>query len=187
MLFDIHTSLNEVFRRVKEELKDGALHTDHPFRFSPLATHGSELRYVVLRKFSENFSFYFFTDSRSSKVGQLMTKPQASLLFYHPGKRVQVRVKGRAQVHHQDTIATSFWQDVQGEAKKAYSALTYPGHLIDHPSEAHAWPESMDDRFFSVVEVAAEKLDVLQLDGFAHLRVGFERKGSDWDLFWLAP
>jgi len=187
MLFDGHTSLEEVFRRVKQELIEGALSPNHPFRFFPLSTHGSESRYVVLREFTDDLTFYFFTDSRSSKVGQMMSKPQVSLLFYHPEMRVQIRVKGRAQVHHQDDTTVLFWQNIQGEARKAYGPLVHPGHRIDHPSDAHTWPESIDDRFFTVVEVVADKLDVMQLDGFIHIRAGFERKGADWELQWLAP
>ncbi|WP_209330069.1 pyridoxamine 5'-phosphate oxidase family protein [Lunatimonas salinarum] len=187
MLFDIHTSLDDVFQRVKGELREGALDANHPFRFFPLTTYGSESRYVVLRKFSENFIFSFFTDSRSSKVGQLMAKSQVALLFYDPGKRVQVRVKGKATVHHQDDTSALFWESIPREARKAYGPLIHPGHRIGHPSEAHIWPESIDDRFFTVVEVFADKLDVMQLSGFDHIRAGFEREGGDWRSYWLAP
>lgn len=51
------------------------------------------VRTVLLRDFSEN-GFVFFTNYKSKKGGQLLSNPNAALLFYWPESSRQVRIEG---------------------------------------------------------------------------------------------
>jgi pyridoxamine 5'-phosphate oxidase len=190
MLFSAEDTLEDIFRIVKHELHRGALDPKHPFRFFSLASHTDsdiDVRYVVLRKLDEELNFYFFTDYRSTKRKQLKNKPDAALLFYHPGKRAQVRIKGKIEIHHQNDLSRTFWSTIQGDAQKAYNAITPPGEIISDPLSAYNWPTEMDDRFFCLIKVIPIHFEALQIHGLNHIRVVFQKKKDSWQMDWLAP
>lgn len=190
MLFTLENSLPEIWANLSHELHRGALDTKHPFRYVTLATvdkESPEQRMVVLRKVDKALNFYFFTDSRTSKVKQIQINPNAEILVYHPSKRIQIRVKGRLQIHHQNELSQEMWIRVQGDAQKAYNSSLSPGSEVADPDLAHDWPTEMDDRFFAVLQFIPERIEALQLNGLTHQRVNFSKKGVDWDGKWLVP
>jgi general stress protein 26 len=190
MLFHEQESLSEIFHSVRHELHRGALDHKHPFRYISLATQTAEeldLRYVVLREVDSDMNFYIFSDARTRKVLHANTNPKVAILFYHPKKRVQIRIKGEATVHQQDDISSAMWSKVQGESKRAYSPVVAPGSKIAHPEEAHQWPETMDDENFTVIKISPNYIDALQLNAQEHLRVEFCKNNDDWEMNWIAP
>lgn len=190
MLFSTEDSLENIFRTIKHELHRGALDPKHPFRFFSLASHTEsdvDLRYVVLRKLDEELNFYFFTDYRSTKVKQFENKADSALLFYHPGKRVQVRIKGQVEIHNQNELSRSFWSSILGDSQKAYNSVTPPGEIIQNPISAFDWPTEMDDRFFCLIKVIPTHIEALQIHGLNHIRVVFQKTKDTWDMNWLAP
>ncbi len=190
MLINKNDSLTEVIRNVKHELNRGALDSKHPFRFVCLGTLGSEgpsMRYVVLREVTRQLELLIYTDKRSGKVTELAQNNSVSLLFYHPSKRVQLRVSGKAHLHQGDELASRHWDHVQGESLKAYGPVVPPGTPISDPADAYNWPEHIDATNFTLIRIVPNHIDVLQLNGFEHLRVGMERSGPDWEAHWLAP
>lgn len=190
MLFSIHNSLPEIFNIVKNELEKGPLDPIHPFRFVPLATHihkEIELRYVVFRRLDEDLNFYFFTDSRSGKIAQLTVNPEIALLFYHDKKRVQVRVKGLAQIHHQDELTAHYWSKLSAESQKAYTAELYPGGFIDSPKLAYQWDNNIGEANFVVLKVKPISIEALQLNGLEHIRVYFFNDRGNWKMNWMSP
>ena len=189
MLFTEKESLSEIWPTVVHELNRGALDPKHPFRFTNLGTLGKagpEVRTVVIRSVSQSLEFFVFTDFRSEKVAELSANPTATLHFYHTAKRVQVRIKVKAEIHHQDQVAESFWMKVQGEAQKAYNSTFAPGISISNPEEAFDWSELMDDRFFTVLKFIPESVEVLQLNSLKHLRILYS-KNEIWEGQWLVP
>lgn len=190
MLFTSQNSLPEIWTTLSHELHRGALDSKHPFRYVTLATCGGdtpEQRMVVLRKVDEALNFYFFTDSRTAKVKQIQQNPQAEFLVYHSGKRTQIRVKGRLQIHQQDDLSEEMWKRVQGDARKAYNSTLAPGSEIEDPDLAYDWPAELDDRYFAVLKFIPEAIEALQLNGLTHVRVSFLKSGADWNGDWLVP
>jgi pyridoxamine 5'-phosphate oxidase len=190
MLFTSQNSLSEIWATLSHELHRGALDAKHPFRYVTLATIGNDSpdqRTVVLRKVDEALNFYFFTDSRTAKVTQIQENSNAECLVYHPGKRTQIRVKGRLHIHHQDELSQEMWKRVQGDAQKAYNSTLSPGTEIADPDLAYDWPAELDDRFFAVLQFIPETVEALQLNGLTHVRVKFTKQGENWDGDWLAP
>lgn len=190
MLIKETDSLGDIWATIKHELHRAALDNHHPFRFVTMATLSADRpdsRYVVLRKLDEDMCFHIYTDSRSHKVKQLNENPAVALLFYHPQQRCQVKVQGKATVHHQDTHSQKHWKYVQGESQKAYQAIASPGTPVAHPTAAHVWEKEKEDTYFSVLAIQPISIECLQLDGLRHLRNVFFKDGENWNGKWLAP
>ncbi len=191
MLFDAKDHKEEIFATLKHELHRGALDQKHPFRFLILGTSQNneiDQRYVVLRKIDEHFDFYIYTDYRSAKVSQIKTQQKISLLFYHPQKRVQIKLKGEAKLHHQDDLTSLLWKNIQGEAQKAYNATLPPGKEINHPDEAFDWIKDLSNQAnFCVIKIQINSLEALQLNGLEHLRIRFQKIEDNWEGKWVVP
>ncbi|MCH6198511.1 pyridoxamine 5'-phosphate oxidase family protein [Aquiflexum sp. LQ15W] len=190
MLFHQNNSLEEIFHSVKHELHRGALDAKHPFRFVTLATksqNGVDARYVVVRSIDDALNVFLYTDSRSSKVEQLINSPEMALLFYHPAKRTQIKILGKAQIHRNDELTATFWSRIQGDARKAYNQILAPGTAIQDPRNAFDWNEPLIDTNFTLIQVKPVKIDALQLNGTEHLRVLFKLEENIWIKKWIAP
>ncbi len=189
MLFSQQDHPAEIWQTLKHELHRGALDLKHPFRYVNLGTQtisGPEIRTVVLRSVSKNLEFYVFTDLRSAKVEELRQSPLACLHFYHPVKRVQIRIHAKANLHCQDELSRAFWAKVKDDAQKAYTSTLAPGMGISAPEDANDWLEPGEDRYFAVLRFIPERVEVLQLNGIHHLRLVFLRS-EDWRGSWLVP
>ena len=190
MLITNDSTLEEVWQVAWNYLKRAAVDKGHPMRYLTLGTlAGSEvgLRMVVLREIQENDSLLMYTDARSAKVDQLHLHPKASILTYHPRHKVQIRLLGNTSLHHRDALAHSHWEKVQGPPQKAYNSIMTPGSPINSPEQAHQWPKVMDERHFCVIQFQPMEIEVLQLNGLAHLRAEFKLKGEGWVKSWIVP
>jgi pyridoxine/pyridoxamine 5'-phosphate oxidase len=189
MLFTEKESPAEIWKTLIHELEKGYLESDHPFRYVGLGTlgqNGPEVRTVVLREFEKILDMYVFTDFRSDKVKELRANPSATLHFYHPKKRVQIRVKAKAEIHHQDLVCAAFWKTLKSDSQKGYQSVLSPGTEISDPKEAFHWSIQTNDQFFTVLRFIPESIEALQLDGLKHLRILF-LKSEGWEGKWLVP
>lgn len=189
MLFTDKDSPAEIWKILIHELQKGYQEADHPFRYVGLGTlgeHGPEVRTVVLREFEKILDMYVFTDFRSDKVKELRANPVATLHFYHPKKRAQIRVKAKTEIHHQDLVCAAFWNTLKSDSAKGYQSVLSPGTEISDPKEAFHWSTQTGDQFFTVLRFIPESIEALQLDGLKHLRILFS-KNRDWNGYWLAP
>lgn len=191
MLIKSEDSLKNVFQVIKHELNRGVLDKKHPFRFLILSSQGIEgveSRYVVLRKVKEDLTLMVFTDYRTAKIQQIKTNPKVALLFYHPVKRIQVRIQAEVIVHFKNDVTEDFWQNVQGEGRKAYHSKLAPGKEIDNPNQGHDWHEDMRGQgYFCVLEIRPVEIEALQLNGLEHLRAKFDFLDGSWIGKWLVP
>ena len=195
MLIQQNHSLDKAFTEVHDQLKRAGVDTRHKFRFFSVATVGHsenripKSRMVVLRSFSDDWTFEFYTDHRSSKVKEIEENSIISALFWDPSKRVQVRIEANVSIHNQDELAATRWKDVQGDAQKAYTSLQEPGTPVNAPGDAHEWPDSYSSEYFSVLVCKAAKIKVLQISGMEHLafRCSKSEATQSWDKNWIAP
>ena len=195
MLIKKDTPLDKAFTDVHDQLKRAGVDKKHKFRFFSVATHSRDeetipqSRIVVLRSFSDDWTFEFYTDHRSSKVKEIETHPVIAALFWDPSKRVQVRIEANVTLHNQDDVAAAHWKDVQGDAQKAYTSIPSPGSAIDDPKDAHEWPDTYSSDHFCVVVCKAFEIKTLQISGMEHL--AFESKRTEatgsWKNTWIAP
>ncbi|WP_340105144.1 pyridoxamine 5'-phosphate oxidase family protein [Rhodohalobacter sp. 8-1] len=195
MLIQKDHSLDKAFNEVHDQLKRAGVDTRHKFRFFSVATVNAskkiipQSRMVVLRSFSDDWAFEFYTDHRTSKVEEIESNPIISALFWDPSKRVQVRIEAEAAIHNQDDLAESRWKDVQGDAQKAYTPVVSPGSVVDKPEDAHKWPDAYRYDYFTVIVCSAVKIKALQLSGMEHLAFLCKRshESDSWDKNWIAP
>lgn len=182
-------SLEQVYNVAISELRRATVDRKHSFRTVVLSTFdGSRVdaRTVVFRVLGQADEVIIYTDSRSAKCHALRQYPDASLLWYHPGKRCQIKAQVRVQIHHQDQVAQHYWQKVQGEGQKSYLSVLAPGSQIQSPDDAWQWDEP-HHQHFAVLSCHIENLEILQLDGIIHLRAFFEKFSEKIIGKWITP
>jgi general stress protein 26 len=187
MLFNSSDAPSQIWQNVLHELHRGALDPKHPFRFLTLATSGAQfpqVRTVVLRQLSSTMEFLVYTDVRTAKVRDLLETPRVSLLFYHPKKQVQVRVKAIATLHVEDALAQEHWKRVPEKRQSEYKSGLVPGTRIETPDLG--WETQSESTHFSVLKFSPLSIEVLQLAREGHLRMQFEL-AAGWQGTWLVP
>lgn len=184
-------SPDEMLKSILDELRKGAVQKKHPFHQLVLSSSGGEYvssRWVVFRKLTPDNQFLIFTDVRSEKVKELQQNPNASLLFYHPRQGLQVRINGKAQLHHHDELSTTYWPGVKGSpGAKSYQTLQAPGESTFTIHEGNNTNPEFDDQHFMVISVVTHHIEALQLDRDQHIRVSFAKEGDAWKGTFLVP
>jgi pyridoxine/pyridoxamine 5'-phosphate oxidase len=176
-----------LFQLAKTELLRANADRKHPFRTFWLGTFGTfpEVRTVVKRKTYPDLRTLFFTDSRSPKVQQMLTNPKVTALFYHPKKKLQVRVKGEACLV--DPAGKEFEALLdrlrQSPAIKDYTTLHAPGTEITE-AETSLFDEQVH---FAAVEVKPLEIDILLLGEHTHERMRYTLEAGAWQEISLVP
>lgn len=189
LLFPHHT-LAAIPSLLFAELRTGTVKKKHPFRnvvFSTVHKGLPQSRWVVFRKLTEAQRLLIFTDARSGKVAELNAQPQCGLLFYHDRQGLQLRIDGTAVLHHQDALTQKYWPGVHGSSAKNYTTVLPPGSPIADTATGNQWADDPTDRFFNIVEIIPNRMEVLQLDRVAPIRAEFVRNGTEWEGQFLVP
>ena len=187
---DLEGSLAEAWRLIGRGVADRR----SPFHTPAVATtrpDGSPaLRTVVLRgAVPAGWTLRFHTDVRSAKFAELRADPRVALHFYDPGRKVQIRIDGRAQLLTGGP-ASEIWAAMKPHSRACYRAESGPGKALDAPPPApHGGAESDEwgRENFAVVSVAAARLEWLYLAARGHRRARFERDERRLSATWLAP
>lgn len=183
-------SLDEILQMLRFEFNKASSLKRHPFKYVVLSTSTGAIinsRYVVLRKFTDNDRFLIFTDNRSEKISDLKLNDNCNLLFYHNGKRLQVRVNGKAIIHQNNTLTQRYWHGVKGKSDKAYTSILPPGKKIEKPEDAYVWDEHANSLYFTVLEIIPTQIEALQLNRDQHIRAQYIINDGDVEATFLAP
>jgi pyridoxamine 5'-phosphate oxidase len=90
-------------------LTRGATRFTDPFHWPVLGTTGADgprVRTMILRQVrAPERMLICHTDRRAAKVQEILHSRTVSWLFYHPKKRVQLRISGPATLHSEDRFA----------------------------------------------------------------------------------
>ncbi|NNF32654.1 MAG: hypothetical protein HKN68_01005 [Saprospiraceae bacterium] len=172
-------ALNELFRSNADR--------KHPFNYFTLATIGGypEVRTVVKRQYTEEDTIIFFTDSRSPKVDQIKGDPRSSALFYHPRKKLQVRLKGHVRLIRQsDKRYTQFLNQLkQAGNLRDYSTALPPGSQITDLAQVFYGK----DIFFCPMEMKVNYMDIVKLGKDVHHRYAYHLDQDGWEEKILTP
>jgi 3-hydroxyisobutyrate dehydrogenase len=182
-----------------DRLVSGAVKSRTPFHTPSIATlHQGEvnLRTVVLRKtLATERELRFHTDIRSPKWQELSQNPSISALFYDAVDRIQLRVKGKAVLHHTNEITAEAWQKTSLSSRKCYLTRFSPSSYtdvstsgltddIEHENFTLAESESGYSNF-GIVSIHVQSIDWLWLNHAGHRRAFFDyEKGS---FQWMIP
>jgi pyridoxine/pyridoxamine 5'-phosphate oxidase len=173
-------------------LAEGAADPASPFRTPALATAGPGaapgLRTLVLRRFLPDArAVELHTDARSPKMAALRADPRAALLFWHAGRRVQLRLEGPV------TIATGpeadqSWAALPPGSRATYAVSLPPGTPIANPAEARPdLPPAAARAVFTVLRLGFDTLEYLSLARGAQCRARFVWSGETLVATWLVP
>ncbi len=179
----------ELLKTIKAEWVRSNADRRHPFRLFSLGTikypEGTPaIRTVVLRSFRHDTdSFLVFTDSRSPKCLDISHQDAVELLFYHPRKKWQVRVKATAKVQGKEH------PDYRGFLEQAKQSPSISDYMTLHPPGTPSEQvEFGDEIHFAFIEMEAKEYDILMLDRAGHKRERFVKTGGDiWEGSSLVP
>ena len=140
---------------------------------------------VVMQKISKDFGMLIYTDSRSPKVEELRKQNMASILFWHPKKRIQIRVTCEI------TIMDSSTPEYERHARLAssmpnasdYKTARPPGTAIDEVGDTTE-AESFN---FAVLQAKPIQFDILKLSRQGHIRSIVEYEDGFWHATAVVP
>ena len=160
--------------------------------------HGSDQRVVVLRGFDPaTRRLWFHSDLRSPKIAVLQRDPRVSWLLYHPAARLQLRLRGLAEVHINDTLVDTAWQNSAVLGRRCYCGIA-PGQISTEPN--HGLNQELLDRQptlaesevgranFCVISSTISNLDWLQLQFTGNYRAQFAwADDGSYTAQWVTP
>lgn len=197
---DIST-LHDVLESSWRLLHEGVRNFKSPFHLSTLTTldgNRPQARIVILREFSEKERMLIcHCDVRSPKALQIRNNPNATLLFYHPRKWLQLRLSGSASVHTDDDTAQSQWEKVRIHQRINYCTHAPPGSPTAKPTSglpdllrdkaSHLLEGSEARKNFAAIVCRFDEMDWLLLRLTGHIRAKFHWKGDRLDASWVIP
>jgi hypothetical protein len=182
-------------------LEQGATRSDDPFHWPVLGTAagaGCSLRTVILRQVkAPDRILVCHSDARSAKVQEITNCSQTSWLFYHPKKKIQLRIRGQATLHDHDSYADRQWSDTRITSRLNYCTSQPPGARIDMPSSG--LPDFLLNKIptllqtercrknFMVIAVHIVSIDWLLLKITGNRRALFEWDNDRLRSTWLIP
>jgi len=189
--------LNEVWKM----LARGVTHFNDPFHWPVLGTTGKDgcsLRTVILRQFIlPERILVCHTDARAGKVQEIGDSAEVSWLFYHPKKKVQLRVSGHAKLHTDDRFADEQWTATGITSRLNYCATQPPGTPIEKPSSGlpdfllNKVPNLLESergrKNFMAIACRIDSIDWLILRALGNLRALFEWDENRLNATWLIP
>lgn len=194
-------TLDNVLIEIWKMLEYGAAHSNDPFHWPVLGTtgqEGSSIRCVILREFSiSERTLVCHTDARAAKVHEIHNSAKISWLFYHPKKKVQLRISGEACLHAADSFADRQWAAAGISSRLNYCAVEPPGTPVDRPSsglpdfllkKAPTLLETEKSRQnFMAIACRIDSIDWLVLQVLGNRRARFEWDATGLNATWLIP
>ena len=195
----IDNSLTELEQDCWNRLVSGATKSRTPFHTPFVATLANgevSLRTVVLRKtLPFERELHFHTDIRSPKWNELLINPSISALFYDAAERIQLRVKGKAVLHHTNDLTAKAWETTSLSSRKCYLTLHSPSSFAD--SSTSGLSEDIEQENFTlaesekgyenfgIVSIHVQSIDWLWLNHAGHRRAFFDCSNNTFQ--WMVP
>ena len=198
---DNRPSLEAVLSGIWKMLQRGVARFNDPFHSPVLGTvdqGSSALRTVILRQFGlTERVLVCHTDSRANKVREMSNQADVCWLFYHPKKKVQLRISGPATLHTDDRFADEQWAATKIPSRLNYCAVEPPGTCLELPSSG--LPDFLLNKVstlintesgrknFMVIAGQIKSLDWLQLSLLGNRRARFDWTPAGLQATWLVP
>jgi 3-hydroxyisobutyrate dehydrogenase len=192
-------SLNELEQDCWNRLVTGAIKSRNPFHTPSVATLSKgevSMRTVVLRKaLLLERELRFHTDVRSIKWDDLLINPAISALFYDGDERIQLRIKGKAVLHHGNDITAKAWETTTLSSRKCYLTLHSPSSFTDSSTSGLS-KDIEQEKFtlleseagyanFGIVSIHVQSIDWLWLNHAGHRRAFFDYEKESYQ--WMIP
>ena len=198
---DYYNDLDKVHLKIWNLLDLGLKNRDAPFHI-PVFICGNENsfdgRIVVLRGINDKEKkLWFHSDIRSNKIKILKKNPNATLLFYDKGEKIQLRISGKASINYQNERTKISWQKTTHMSRQCYLGEKAPGVICSEPTSGLS--EAIDNlkysveeseigyKNFCVVEIFINSIEWLYLAAKGHRRAYFSFKNNSLEKKWLIP
>jgi 3-hydroxyisobutyrate dehydrogenase len=196
---NITYSLTDLEKDTWNRLVNGAVKSRDAFHTPCVATQCNgdiNLRTVVLRKaLPEIKELRFHTETRSKKWKELTLNPSISALFYDAADRIQIRVKGRAELQVKNDITAAAWQKTSLSSRRCYLTNFDPSSFTQNPTSGlpeHIEQENftieeseMGYQNFGIVTIQVQNIDWLWLHHAGHRRAYFDYVSGSFS--WMIP
>ncbi len=201
-IWDNKISHGEILKKIWKHLDLGVIDRHHPFHTPVFATscnNEANLRTVVLRRFWRKSprGLAFHTHLGAPKVAEIQANPNVSWLFYHVEEKLQIRLKGKAEVLNEGELFEEQWNSTHPFSRRCYigDAPTLPR---EKPS--HGLPDHLIDRQptmeeselgranFAVIFSTINSIDCMELDFLGNRRSLFTwNEKSELETKWVTP
>ena len=182
-------------------LQRGATHFTDPFHYPVLGTTGKSgcsLRTVIFRQLIlPDRILVCHTDSRAPKAQEICNTDQVSWLFYHPKKRIQLRISGKTTLHTADQFADDQWAATNITSRINYCATHPPSAPVDKPTSGlpdfllNKIPTLLESekarKNFMAIACRIDSIDWLILRALGHRRARFDWDENRMNARWLIP
>ena len=135
---DYYNDLDEVYFKIWDLLSSGLKNRNAPFHI-PVFICGNKNkpdgRIVVLRGVDKKEKkIWFHSDIRSNKIKILKKNPNATLLFYDKGEKIQLRISGNSKVNYQNDLTKKSWKKTAHMSRQCYLGDEAPGSYASIPT-----------------------------------------------------
>jgi len=194
-------TLDGILDEIWKMLGRGASRFDDPFHWPVLGTtaaDGVSLRTVILRQFTlADRILVCHTDARAEKIREISKSARVGWLFYHPRRKVQLRILGPATLHADDEFAERQWAAAKITSRLNYCAVEPPGTAIETPSSG--LPDFLLNKVPTLLETERGRKNFMaiagridSMDWLVLSLLGNRRARFDWDenglnAKWLIP
>jgi len=194
-------ALEGVLHEIWSMLKRGVGRSQDPFHWPVLGTtgkNGCSLRTVILRQLIlPDRILVCHSDARAAKANEIRRFNKVSWLFYHPKKKVQLRVSGQATLHTDDQFADEQWAKTGVTSRLNYCAVKPPGTPVDQPTSG--LPDFLYNRIptllqserghknFMSIACQIDTIDWLMLSVMGNRRARFVWDEHRLSAGWLVP
>jgi pyridoxamine 5'-phosphate oxidase len=186
---DFENSLDTMLEKAFLTISNGVDDSKSYFHTPTVCTfEGQDIsaRTVVLRDFNDQKRVLrFHTDQRSPKISQIKENNTATVHAYDQEEKIQIRLKGSIEVHHQDSVTKKAWENTREMSKDS------PIKRIDYPDEFDIDKNQIDREMgyenFAVNLFTFQCLEILYLKRAGHRRAIFEWHNNEIKKNWLIP
>ena len=173
---DSYDQISDTLRTAELILDDAVENAKTLFHTLVLSSHDEDKivsRVVVLREFNPKERYLrFHTDARAPKIKHFKKNSNASLLGYDPALKIQLKLQGSVDVHFNDDVTKSSWNESTTRSKKCYSVEGGSSLKIENPSEYDLKDGNIEDGYlnFAVLKFKYTSLEFLYLKSSGHRR-----------------
>jgi len=187
----LETMLEQAFLSISNGVNDSKSYFHNP---TICTFEGQDIsaRTVVLREFSEKDRILrFHTDQRSPKISQIKENSNATVHAYDQEEKIQIRLKGSIEIHHQNSVTKNAWENTREMSKECYSVKDSPSKEIENPDEFDIDKNQINREKgyenFAVNLFTFKYLEILYLKRSGHRRAVFEWENNQIKKSWLIP
>ena len=173
---DSYDQISDTLGTAELILDDAVENAKTLFHTLVLSSHDEDKivsRVVVLREFNSKERYLrFHTDARAPKIKHFKKNSNASLLGYDPSLKIQLKLQGSVDVHFNDDVTKSSWNESTTRSKKCYSVEGGSSLKIENPSEYDLKDGNIEDGYlnFAVLKFKYTSLEFLYLKSSGHRR-----------------